>query len=708
MSAITYPAAIPPLSVSTQAVYLRTAWGNTWTSAGSLYCTRLAFSTGETLSAASFYWRFGTLIGTGAVPVLSINPLSYVRVDVTGTDGRANYTWYGVWRTATKRDVHQEFQAVGLEQLLDEPCVDSPYWDGASVRWAGRAVEFNAGGLPNRSSAKHTVNGVQAYTFDRAGSDYWSTRDAVELLLACAAPKNPAGSVIFNWTPQNLAALPDFDQLRQDPHGTSFLALIRALVPRQRLVGWCVERGSGNLVNVRFFTFSEADIDLDDPDGDPVGTIPENTDQDTIDVSADTSATSTLSTEAAAVVDQVIATGGRRRSVFTISGTDDTVAKLWTDLMQAEYHLGAAMAADYPPATEPRLREERDRQARADQALRGTYSWVGPESDWDQLAGDGEAGITHPDDYEPICVDDAGDQFLVYEPLLRFDSVLPLQTGYDHSQAKISDREADEGYHAEEIAGEAHEPIACFAALLAVPDTADPSSVNRWVLADQMGRAADLEHVDSHSARRWSLDVKPLEGTGGLELRVQGEQQHVLSVIEIPSLLLIPGAVAWQTIVLTVSIQDPRDVEVRYPADGDVTAYGELLRRMRIEAPEAQLVRVLPNTVVGVDRDTQELLRTDGGILLDDRPYLRLLAQRTYEWHKAPRYALSYSTNWIDGAVKIGHLVTAVTDAAGTYPVNSVITEITMDFGVAQSRNPPLPSCTVATSFAELDVRFGL
>jgi hypothetical protein len=166
----------------------------------------------------------------------------------------------------------------------------------------------------------------------------------------------------------------------------------------------------------------------------------------------------------------------------------------------------------------------------------------------------------------------------------------------------------------------------------------------------------------------------------------------------------ITGAVRWEEdIILTVCVEDLRDVEVRYPDDADVTAYGELVRRLRIEAPQYQLVRVLPDTVVDVGVLLQDLVRTNGGILVDDRPQLRLLAQRTYEWHRQPRYALSLSTGWIDGAFGVGHLITQITDASGTWPVNSVVTEITLEFPVAQSAQSPRPTMTIATAFAELD-----
>ena len=44
-------------------------------------------------------------------------------------------------------------------------------------------------------------------------------------------------------------------------------------------------------------------------------------------------------------------------------------------------------------------------------------------------------------------------------------------------------------------------------------------------------------------------------------------------------------------------------------------------------------------------------------------------AQRAYQWHRVPRYALHFATGYLDGDVQVGRLVTEITDSAGTWPV---------------------------------------
>ena len=590
--------------VATQAVYVRARWSAVWVAVPDLHCTRLTFSTCETIGAAEFHYRFGYRIQAGELdftlkPVSAIVPGTYVQVAIAGSGARAGYTWYGVWRTARKGDTAQQFSAIGLESLLENPCNNAPYWDGSSVRWAGRGLRFNARGLPNRSAAKHTVHGQSVYVFDgdRPVGDPWSTRDAVETLLAMAAPINAAGNVIFNWTPSNLAALPDFDRLQdEDTHGPTFLALLRSLVPRHRLVGFGCRPGPNNTVVIAFDTFASAAISLKDAAGDEVGTIPANSAQDAIVITDDQSSTASLAIDGASVVDQVIATGARRKAVFSLSAMDGNLSGMWVAAAETEYVEAATLALDYPPDAELRLQEERNRQARAVEKLRPVFARFAPAiTTWLQTAGDGEDVETKV----PVAVvDEDADplvQFKLYAWGLEFSEPLPLLTGYAYDGDKIADLVDEPGHRGDSTADE-HEPLPTLAFVRIVDAAADPDGVDRWTLADQVGRAADLEQPDDAKTRRWSADARSLRDLLAVELRVQGEAQHVLAATEMVGQAdAVKGAIAWERdLILTVCIEDWRETEVRYPADEDVVAFGELVVRARIEAPQYQFVRVCP------------------------------------------------------------------------------------------------------------------
>jgi hypothetical protein len=711
MSTITLPTATGPVSVATHAVYTRTAWAAAWTLQADLWCQRVTRATGETLSAAEFRWRFGQHLAPGsavwaAKPVVSIDPLSYVQVIVAGSGGRAGFAWWGVWRSAVMQDVEQVFTAVGLEQVLDQPCRDAPWLDGG-VAWVGAGLTFNDGGKPNRSANKYAVNGQNVYVFsdDELTAQPWSTRDCVETLLAMAAPKDATGTVVWNWVPANLAALPDFDAPQLATDGVSFLQLLRSLVSRYLLTCWIVEP-NGTAVQVRFDTFAETAINLEDVAGDPVGTIPANSAQDAL-VVADQSSRVSLSTEAAHVADQVVVSGAGRKQVFTLQKGDDAWAKLWTADLQSEYDEGAENAADYPPADDVDLRENRDRAARNSERLRSVYSHFGPTADWDQVVVDELAEEPY---YLGEDDDDAEVQVVLYPPLLEFAERLPLRAGYRYDGSRITDREDDPGHHGESVADVPHEDLPVLGWARVVKAADDPDDTDRWQAIDQLARTADLEQVDEHAARRWSGEVRSLRGKLGVEIRIQGEQQHAIAKAEnIGTTLEVFGAVDWgyteQEILVTVCVEDPRRVEVRWPADADVAAVGELVRRLRIEDDQYQLIHVIPGTVVETDPETLELRRTDGGMLQDDRDEMLLLAQRTYSWHSVPRYALRLATGLVDGAVQIGHLITQIALPSGAYPVRSVVTEITVDFPIGSGGTPQRPTMSVATAFGEMDAR---
>jgi hypothetical protein len=144
---------------------------------------------------------------------------------------------------------------------------------------------------------------------------------------------------------------------------------------------------------------------------------------------------------------------------------------------------------------------------------------------------------------------------------------------------------------------------------------------------------------------------------------------------------------------------------VRYPSDDDVAVFGELVRRLRIEDPGWQLVTVVPGTVVDTDPETCELRTSNGGYVIDDRDEMLLIAQRAFQWQRVPRYALSFATGWVDGAVQIGRLITAVTDASGSFPVLSVVSEISVEFPIGTGGTPPRPNMSVVTAFGEFDAR---
>lgn len=712
---ITFPT-INHIDDASASVSLKNAWADSWTSYPKLHCTRLTLAAGPGVSSARFHWRIGEHLWPQdriwqTTGVLSVNQRSYVRVEVAGSGGRTGYDWTGVWHSVRMQTEQQKFKANGVESLLNVPCLDAAYVDSSPLApgapsYANIGLTFNDGGKANRSHARFTVNGSACYIFsDDDNGAYWSTTDIAEYLLAMAAPKKADGTVIFSWVASGLGNLPAFDQPVLPTHGRTYLSLLNSLVTRFRLTSWTCSGAT-----ITFFTFADSDISLTNTLGQTLGTIPANSSTVVFDISKDQSASSTLATEAAHVCDVVKVTGERRKSVYSLcNGGDGTLDKAWTTAQETSYLAGGTGEANYPPATEPRLREEWDAEARARDELQPVYRWFKPADNWQQKAGDGQGGLA----LSPIAINDDNTQFWIYPGELEFLPDLPFLTNYSYVDATIANNVAARkvGNRGNPSGDPPYEPLPVLAWIRTLDTTEDYWGFEQWVQMDQLAAIADIEpmignylnaSIGTTPDRRWSASVRPLRSSPPtIEIRASGEPQHVLAEDEFAARGdAVTGALDWKDIVVTVCSYDTRHVEVQYPET--VTPVGEYVETLRIEAPGHELIYVVPGTMVGTYA-TRIPVNSTGGYLQDDRDQMKVIAQRAYEWHKTPRYSLGFSSGWVDGTAQIGQLVTQYVDATGTYSVGSVLTEITLNFPVSQTASPERPSASYVTAFGELD-----
>ncbi|WP_291321221.1 hypothetical protein [Desulfonatronospira sp.] len=705
---------------ATHAVFTKATWNSPWIDVSAfLHCLNLSWSTGESLGSAVFRYRFlpylapDSNLWVNRAPLV-INPRSYVGVTVYGADGRPPLEWIGVWRRASLQSDQQRFTAVGVEWLLHNPCRNAPWLHNGTVRWAGRGLTFNQDNRPNRSQGKHTVHGESVYIFepDPDAAAWWSTRDAVETTLALAAPLTPAWVPVWHWTPAALDQLPDWDRPQIETHDRQWVDLLRALVSRYQLTGWRVQpvtSGGQTTLGVQFFTFAEQPIPVYSRTGHVIGQIPTNPLADTLDVSTDASGAASLTTDAAHTVDQVVVVGDQREIVFSLRGRgDETLTSLWTIADQAAYAQGASGEGDWPDDRDEQ--DERQRTFRNHERYRHVWAHYGTPANWDQRAGGGydDGSLKRPIAWEEDPNDAEGERFWVYPPLLQFAEQLPILTGFDIAGGTIANLAAQpdpptyRGTRLGQPGEYVHEPVP-LSGWIGI-DEGEELPVDRYYPLDEVHRGADLDQVDEGRNRRWSADVRPLPDRPGVEIRVQGEEQLVLAGgLYIFTRDYIPGGADWQNIILTVGIHEPRDTIEFFPAEDQIEMLGDQVLRLRIDAPGYTRVDVRPNTVVGTDPADALLRRTAGGPLIDDRRVLRLIAQRAYAWHRTPRLSLALTTACVTGELAIGRRIVSLTDTHGTWPVNTVVSEITIQFPLGEGETPPLPKMTVATAYAELD-----
>lgn len=724
MADYTFPAVDPQLAGGEQHVYVKTNWADAWVEVDDLFCTNLTFASAPGIGTAQFYFRFGKYLKSGdtnwqTVDYLNFNPRTYVKVtveprqDIPDVDG---FTWYGIWRRARLRDSQQFFTADGIEKLLDVPMYDSPYVSvGGDLRWAGRGLQFNAGGKPNKSTVLKTVNTIQTYVFDEdtENAEYWNTKDAATLILALSSPQEANGDSIIDFVP-NFFDLPSFDRVNVVTHGVTYWRLLNSLIPQHKLTGFAIDVDTGTDVpTARAFTFNSVAIDFKDDVGNPIGTLDANPDQHTIDIAEDQSAQASLSIEASSIADRVTVTcDNGRQIVFTVSNPDGSLLPRWTLGEQTDYKDVLSSIPGYA-GLDIDQQERRKSDARSVDKFSHVFSMFGPPDAWDQQIKDGEG--VGADVSLAVEDDDPNTQFFIYQPDLIFQPRLPLLTSHDYSDAIIGDAEASdhEGHRGTPLGDGPYEERPLFVAFKVYEkDPAVPGDADRWQFGDALGRVADVEAIpekdgEEPADRRYSVDARPIRDEAAIELRVHGHEQHAIAHDEMFGHAdYIKGSLGWQRSVVTLAVIDPRPIVVVWPEPdelGEFETLGEFVGEIFVEVQDYKLIDVRPNTVVDVDPYTLQLVRSDGGLLQDDRPIMRVIAQRLYDWHKTPRYALQFSTGYIDGRIKIGHLITEYTSIHGTSSVDSVVTEISIDFERSRNADVGIAKVTYSTDFGQMD-----
>ncbi len=722
---------VGPLEQASQAVYVRTSWDDPWVLVSNLHCDGITWAASPSIGTATFSYRYGPKLQSGlnvwqAIARFAPNPRSYVRVVVTPTEGGdpdIPMEWLGIWRQAVDSGLAQRFSADSLEALLSFTTIrDAWYYDVfGAIRRAAFGMTFNDGGRKNRSASKHAVRATgQCYVFDadESRAEYWSTRDIVEYLLEAHPPTREDDTTIFSFGLHNPERLPDYDRPTMASHGKDVLMLLQALISRYRMLSFrpvvhnlaaTAYVAAQTAVYLEPFTFSESAISLSgivtDPD-DPFfrpQSIPANERKFRLDFTRDPSSSASLSIMASHVADRVTVIGGRRLIVCSLSKADGSLDKGWSGSQEAKYRSAeSTLGDDLPTSTERGDREAAVKQLRAGREYEHVFARFRIPKYWDQKTKDGEGA----GDAVAIAEVDGGTaQYYIPQHVLAIQRDLPLLSGYDYADTILADAEAEyePGHRGTKVGEPPHERLPILVVAKSPAGGALP-----WVDAMTLSQKAAVELCDyeglTPAAQHWSAQARVIEAGSAIQLDIDGEQNHILAADEFADADDgIPGAYRWQDLILTVAIQDPRQMRVSYPADEDLAPIGEFLNEKVLEVgDEYQQIYVQPNTVVGVDK-AGDLVRSTGGYLQDDRDYFMLLAQRAYAWHSTPRYALQFATGLIDGRLSVGALITEIRDQNRLLTVGSVVTEVTITFPRSRSTQAPTPKVMYCTAFGELD-----
>jgi hypothetical protein len=160
-----------------------------------------------------------------------------------------------------------------------------------------------------------------------------------------------------------------------------------------------------------------------------------------------------------------------------------------------------------------------------------------------------------------------------------------------------------------------------------------------------------------------------------------------------------PALYDWKTDLLaTLAIVLP-PIQVQWPAF--VTGNPDFVRTLYIDAADwAALHYVAPHTVVAVEFG--QLVRTnEGGLIRDDRGFLRRIARLAYEWYGRNRQAMTLTYAGATPICRVGDLIVEIGTGDTREDVRTVVTEVRIDFA---QHDGDVHRTTLQTHWAELDV----
>jgi hypothetical protein len=702
-------------------VLVRRRWTDPWVLVPGLYCDWLEWGANPKLHSAGLSWRYGE----GMLPhetdfsAKTRRDLArwYVQVQIDQPAGEP-LRWHGVideegthpdgayprgYSSTSRRPTgRQSLVAYGLEILLQRQTIDCCYWqNGNLINRIGRGLTFNEfdqrygnfyeldqrrGAAGNCSSAR---SGAGCYVFgDAQDIATWSTRDICEYLLTFHAPTNAAGlSLIeFEWDQAALLLVPDWDAPVVDLDGRTLKEVLDELLDRRRLLGYTLDVQSsdtpnGDRVILRPFTWLEEPLELE------AGTFAANPRQKALDFDAARDIESAvLKRSASQTFDEVIVSGHRVVCCGSIASRDDTLVPHWTDADKTAYDSGGSGETGYPAADAIAARQDWHKRYRNRERMQRVYCLFGLPEDWDGKVGDGLGGAK-TDLFPYDALDWPREDPPWYPRTMRFHRHLPL---VDLEAA--GDRHAVE-YRRPAVWVRLHDALI---------------TGEHYLDGEKLAQRADLEETGDTTGHRWSLGVRTHDGGPAIELRVSGEEQHVLAKNHFTPANDADDNIAEydydDNLLCTVALEADARVQVRWPADLSGVE-DEAARRLFVDVSKREHFGhfwwIAAKTATGLDGKHELIQEPAARALRDDRPRMRDLARIAYEWFGKPRQALAFTYKQASPLFAIGDLITTLGGGDYVEPILTVVTEIRMELG--QSIDQPHRT-TIQTQWAELDL----
>jgi hypothetical protein len=281
-----------------------------------------------------------------------------------------------------------------------------------------------------------------------------------------------------------------------------------------------------------------------------------------------------------------------------------------------------------------------------------------------------------------------------------FEPYLPLYEHVDYSDDEIADGTAEAPKH--KIY---RQPLLAFY----IPTD------ERWISGDSIATLAESsgDADDDGTNVRWSATIRPQQDSRVIEVRVSGEQQHVIADTDFTPLDedrdLGDYDYASQLMVCTVTLRENRYAEAQYPADGtgDSANIDVLVGHIIYAGDAYRQDYVVPSTVVDID-DAGALVTTTGGYVRDDTDSLSVAARIAWEWWHQERIVITLVTTQLTTYIPLGCIIETVGDwtVVGNEhyeTVNTVVTEVRIEWPRLEENHLAAPTMTIVTGAGELD-----
>lgn len=676
-------------------VYLRSNWSDDWTLTPYLWCDRLSLNVSPGIDSAQLRWDYGNILQHDAA-YYSI----FYRQDIRGKyvkvewDEDANNTkrnWYGV--IAHETDVEegtgeadlgtgfgstletgmQSFVAMGMEWLLSRNQISQSIVEKSDggQQTINRVLDFNAGSstgyrlefAPNKK--KDGPDDI--FANDLIDAVPWDALQICTYLLENFGPKDSNGNRKLMYTVPLFQAL-DLQKLilAVPANRRTVKQILDALISPYRGMGYTVEVTITDAIALNVFSYVREDIDL--PGG---GKLTANQNQRSItDLHTNLLvAAPTIAYDGASKFDQVIVRGEQA----TITGTweyQNGIDRQWTSSDETAYTTAASGETGYSGKTLDQ-QQQWDVIVRSTDILRPVFRYLEVPADWN---GELQTNSIDPDD----------NKFWV--PGLRFLHHTLMKEYHDYSGSHIEDGDTDDNVYPR-VTQDYRAPFGVIADV-----------ETRHCYLHELSEQGDFDDTAQTDGRTWRAVVRPQGDFPGLSIDVIGAPQHVFAADDFTAGHAADEQsdfqidLSWKDAQFTASMLMDYYCEAKYPET--ITETKDYITEKVINVPDMRLDYMVPDTVVDIDNDGT-LKLSEGGYIQDDRDKLKDIAKLAYQWYKDDRKAVRFGIRTTRHDYEPGQLIREIATGDTTKSLNTVITEVDIDFRSGTS--------SISTGFAQLD-----